>query len=82
MPTKGRKGQIAIKKPTGFLNSVMQEDQKGCKDNNVRGEEEKTTAARTKQHEDKEKYSRISPWGRGEWRNKGKSGKKRTKQAR
>ena len=31
----------------------MQEDQKGCK-KNIRAEEEQTTAARTKQHEDEE----------------------------
>ena len=40
------------KEPTGVLNNVMQEDQKGCKKNNIRVEEEQTTAARTKQHED------------------------------
>ena len=40
------------KKPTGVLNNVMQ-DQKGCK-KNTRAEEEQTTAAWTRQHEDEE----------------------------
>ena len=38
------------KKPTGVLKNVMQEDQKGCKKNNIRAEEEQIAAARTKQH--------------------------------
>ena len=39
----------------------MQEDQKGCKKNNVRAEEEQTTAARAKQHGDEEKDIGIRP---------------------
>ena len=42
----------------------MQEDQKGCKMNNIRAEEEQITAARTKQHEDKEEDTGIRPAGR------------------
>ena len=38
-------------------------DQKGCKKNNIRAEEEQTTAARTKQHEDEEDIG-IRPAGR------------------
>ena len=41
------------KKPTGVLKNVMQEYQKGCK-NNIRAEEEQTTAAQAQQHEDEE----------------------------
>ena len=33
----------------------MQEDQKGCKRNNIRAEEEQITAARAKHHEYEEK---------------------------
>ena len=40
---------------------MMQEDQKGCKKTNVRAEEEQITAARTKQHEDKEEDTGIRP---------------------
>ena len=40
-------------KPTGVLENVM-EDQKGCKKNNIRAEEEQITAARAHQHEDEE----------------------------
>ena len=40
---------------------MMQEDQKGCKKNNTRTEEEQTNAARTKQHEDVEEYTGIRP---------------------
>ena len=50
------------KKPTGVLN-VMQEDQKGCK-NNIRAEEDQPTAARTTQHEDDEEDTGIRPAGR------------------
>ena len=49
------------KKPTGVLKNVMQEDQKGCKKNNIRAEEEHITAARAKQHEDEEEYTVIRP---------------------
>ena len=42
----------------------MQEDQKGCKKNNIRAEEEQITAARTKQHEDVEGDTGIRPAGR------------------
>ena len=41
-----KKGKIRTKmtkKPTGVLKNVMQ-DQKGCKKNNIRAEEEQTTA--------------------------------------
>ena len=41
----------------------MQEDQKGCK-NNVRAEEEQTTAARMKQHQGEEEHTGIRPAGR------------------
>ena len=49
MPALGRKRQKREKKPTGVLNNVMLENQKGCKKNNRRAEEEQTTATRTKQ---------------------------------
>ena len=52
-------------KTTGVLNHVMQEDQKGCKKNNIRAEEEQITAARTKQHADEEEDTGITPAGRG-----------------
>ena len=42
----------------------MEGDQKGCKKNNVRAQEEQTTAARTKQHEDEEEDTGIRPAGR------------------
>ena len=42
---------------------MMQEDQKGCIKNNIRAEEERTTAARTKQHKDEEEDSGIRPAG-------------------
>ena len=51
------------KKPTGVLQNVMQEDQKGCK-KSIRAEEEQTTAAWTKQHEDEEEDTGIRPAGR------------------
>ena len=38
----------------------MQEDQKGCK-KNIRAEQERITAARTKQHEDEEEDTGIRP---------------------
>ena len=41
----------------------MQADQKACK-NNIRAEEEQTTAARAKQHEDEEVNTGIKPAGR------------------
>ena len=47
------------KKPTGVLKNVMHEDQRGCKKNNVRAEEEQITAVRTKQHEDGEEDTGI-----------------------
>ena len=43
----------------------MQGDQKGCK-NNIRAEEEQTTAARAKQREDEKEDTGIKPAGRGE----------------
>ena len=57
--TKDRK-----KKPTGVLNNVMQEDYKGCKKNNTRAKQERTTAARAKQHEDEEEDTGKRPAGR------------------
>ena len=48
------------KKPTVVLKNVMQ-DQKGCKKNNMRADEEQITAARAKQHEDEEKDTGIRP---------------------
>ena len=54
---------------------MMQEDQKGCKKTNVRAEEEQITAARTKQHEDKEEDTGIRPAGREQ--NKGTKGETR-----
>lgn len=41
------------KKTARCLKNVIQEDQKGCKKNyNVRAEEDQTTVARTKHHEE------------------------------
>ena len=37
----------------------MQEDQKGCKKNNIRAEEEQITAAQAKHHEDEEEDTGI-----------------------
>ena len=37
----------------------MQEDQKGCKKNNICAKEEQITAARAKQHEDEEEDTGI-----------------------
>ena len=51
-------------KPTGVLKNVMQEDQKGCKKNNIRAEEEQVTTGRTKQQEDEEEDTGIRPAGR------------------
>ena len=42
----------------------MQEDQKGCKKNNIRAEEEQITTARTKQHEDEVEDTGTRPAGR------------------
>ena len=56
-----RKIRKMTKRPTGVLENAMQEDQKGCKKNNTRAEEEQTNAARTKQHEDVEEYTGIRP---------------------
>ena len=39
----------------------MKEDQKGCKKNNIRAEEEHITAARAKQHEDEEEDTGTRP---------------------
>ena len=57
---------------------MVQEDQKGCKKQNIRAEEEQKTAARTKQHEDEKEDTGIRPAWREikEQRNKAK----RTKQ--
>ena len=49
------------KRPTGVLENAMQEDQKGCKKNNTRAEEEKITAARAKQLEDEQEDTGIRP---------------------
>ena len=58
----------------------MQEDQKGCKNNNIR---EQITAARTKQHGDEEEDTSIRPAGRENMGTKKKtSQKEQTKQAR
>ena len=43
------------------MKDVMQEDQKGCKKNNVRADEEQITATRTKQHKDEEEDTGIRP---------------------
>ena len=40
---------------------MMQEDQKGCKKNNIRAEEEQITAARAKQHEDEKEDTCVRP---------------------
>ena len=37
------------------------QDQKGCKKDNIRADEEQITAARTKQHEEEEKHTDIRP---------------------
>ena len=58
----------------------MMQDQKGCK-NNIRVEEEQTTAARTKQHEDEEEDTDIRPAGMEKYGNKEKNTAKRTKKA-
>ena len=42
----------------------MQEDQKGCKKNNIRVEDEQITAARTRQHNDEEEDTGVRPAGR------------------
>ena len=42
----------------------MQEDQKGCKKNNVRAAEEQITATRVEQHDDEEEDTDIRPAGR------------------
>ena len=39
----------------------MQEDQKGCKKNNIRAEEEQIIAVPTQQHEDEEEDTGIRP---------------------
>ena len=39
----------------------MEEDQKGCKKNNIRAEEEQITAARAEQHNDEEEDTGIRP---------------------
>ena len=39
----------------------MMQDQKGCKKNNIRAEEEQITAARTKQREDEGEDNGIRP---------------------
>ena len=41
------------------------QDQKDCKKNIIRAEEEQITAARTKQHEDEEEDTGKRPAGRG-----------------
>ena len=51
------------KNPTGVLKNVMQ-DQKGCKKNYIRAEEEQITAARTTEYEDEEEDIGIRPAGR------------------
>ena len=61
---------------------MMQEDQKGCKKNNVRAEEEQTTAARTKQHEGEEEDAGIRPAGREKLGNTERNTAKKKKQAR
>ena len=52
------------KKAVGVLKNLMQEDQRGCKKNNIRAEEELIIAARTKQHEDEEKDTGTRSAGR------------------
>ena len=70
-------------KPTGVLENVM-EDQKGCKKNNIRAEEEQITAARTKQHEDGEEDTgriyRHKAGGEGKYGKKERNKARRTKQ--
>ena len=78
--TKKRRTKKDKEKPTGVLKNVMQEDQKGCKNNNIR---EQITAARTKQHGDEEEDTSIRPAGRENMGTKKKtSQKEQTKQAR
>ena len=60
---------------------MMQEDQKGCKKNNIRVEEEQTTAARTKHHEGEEEDTGIRPAGRKNKETKRETRQKITKQA-
>ena len=52
------------KQPTGVLKNVMQEDQNGCKKNNIHAEEEQITAGRTKQRDEEEEDTGIRPAGR------------------
>ena len=59
----------------GILQNVMREDQKGCKKNNVLAEEEQITAARTKQHGDKEEYTGRRPAERKKKEGRKKHGK-------
>ena len=40
---------------------MMKDDQKGCKKNNIRAEEEQTTAARAKQHGDEKDDAGVRP---------------------
>ena len=58
------------KKPRGALKNVMLEDQKGCKKNNIRAEEEQIAAARAKQHEDGEEDTAIKGRKRQKTRDK------------
>ena len=61
----------------------MIQDQKGCKNNTIRAEEEQTTAAPTKQHEDEEENTGIRPAGREKQGNKERNtAKEQNKQAR
>ena len=61
---------------------MTQEHQKSSKKNNIRAEEEQTTAARTKQHEDEDGDTGTRPAGREKQGNKDINKAKRTKQAR
>ena len=54
---------VRTKKTTGVLKNLT-DDQRGCKKNNIRAEEEQISAARTKQHEDEEEDTGVRPAGR------------------
>ena len=63
IPQKAEKGK-GQKKPTRVLKNVRREDQRGCRKNNIRAQEEQRAAARMKQHEDEEEVTGIRPGGR------------------
>ena len=51
---------VRTKKTTGVLKNLT-DDQRGCKKNNIRAEEEPITTARAKQHQDEDEDTDIRP---------------------